>query len=180
MKRMIAAMLVLSRVSQQHLALTSVNLGKKVHQVLQQLQAEYPAEQIEFELLNDAAICADNELLHLLLHNLLENAVKFSRGQNPIRISIDAQPQDGMVLISVRDNGVGFDMRYADKLFAPLQRLHSQQEFPGMGIGLATAQRIVHRLGGKIWAESEPGNGAAFFFTLPACEQEQAVYEERL
>ena len=173
MKRMIAAMLVLSRVSQQHLALTSVNLGKKVHEILKQLQAEYPAEQIEIELLNEATIYADSELVRLLLRNLLENAVKFSRGQNPIRISIDAQPQDGMVLISVRDNGVGFDMRYADKLFAPLQRLHSEQEFPGTGIGLATAQRIVHRLGGKIWAESEPGKGAAFFFTLPARMPEQ-------
>jgi signal transduction histidine kinase len=118
----------------------------------------------------------DPTLLRLVLENLLGNAWKYS-GQNPsahieFGVVIDATPAAGAASESrqvfvVRDNGAGFDMRVADRLFGLFQRLHSAKDFPGTGVGLASVRRIVQRHGGEVWAESEPGRGAAFFFTLP-------------
>jgi light-regulated signal transduction histidine kinase (bacteriophytochrome) len=105
-------------------------------------------------------------MLRAALENLLGNAWKFTRGCESPRIEFGAERNNGTVVYFVRDNGAGFDMTYADRLFKAFQRLHSADEFPGIGIGLATVQRIVHRHGGKIWAEGEPGKGAVFYFTL--------------
>jgi light-regulated signal transduction histidine kinase (bacteriophytochrome) len=102
----------------------------------------------------------------ILLRNLLENAWKFTSKRPLSRITVGSLENNGERVYYVRDNGSGFDMKYGDKLFRPFQRLHTQNEFPGMGIGLATAQRVVRRHGGRIWAESEPGQGATFYFTL--------------
>ena len=102
----------------------------------------------------------DPALVRLVLGNLLENACKFSRGEGTVRVS-----QEGDVF-AVADDGVGFDMRYAAKLFLPFERLVGEREFPGTGIGLANVERIVRRHGGRVWARSEPGKGATFFFTL--------------
>jgi light-regulated signal transduction histidine kinase (bacteriophytochrome) len=104
-----------------------------------------------------------------LFDNLLDNAWKFTRKVPAARVDVGATERDGAHTFFVRDNGAGFDMQYANKLFVPFQRLHAPREFPGMGIGLAACQRIVVRHGGRIWAEASVGEGATFFFTLPHC-----------
>ena len=108
----------------------------------------------------------DSHLLRVLLENLLGNAWKFTSRQTPARIEFGAHREGDRLVYYVRDNGVGFDMAYADKLFGAFQRLHAATEFPGTGIGLATVERILHRHGGRVWAHSEVGQGATFFFTL--------------
>jgi signal transduction histidine kinase len=113
----------------------------------------------------------DSRLLRTLLENLLGNAWKFSAGRNPARITVGQEP-DGTFF--VRDNGAGFDIARADALFAPFTRLHDDRQFPGLGIGLASARRVVERHGGRIWAESEPGRGSTFFFTLMPPGREEA------
>jgi len=104
--------------------------------------------------------------MRAVFENLLGNALKFTGRTADPRIEVGSTEAAGERVFFVRDNGAGFDMSHASRLFTPFQRLHSSQDFPGSGVGLATVQRIVHRHGGRIWAESEPGRGATFFFTL--------------
>jgi two-component system, chemotaxis family, sensor kinase Cph1 len=118
----------------------------------------------------------DHGLMRQVLINLMANAVKYTRNREHAVIEISAKIIDGKQTIIVRDNGVGFDMTYADKLFAPFQRLHREKDFEGTGIGLATVQRIIHKHSGRIWAHSEPGLGATFFFTLPTASLFQQVF----
>jgi light-regulated signal transduction histidine kinase (bacteriophytochrome) len=101
-----------------------------------------------------------------MLRNLLENAWKFTGKCQQTRIEFGITHQDGIPVYYVKDNGIGFDMKYSDKLFKPFSRLHTQDDYPGTGIGLANVQKIVHRHGGRIWAEAELGKGATFYFTL--------------
>jgi light-regulated signal transduction histidine kinase (bacteriophytochrome) len=110
----------------------------------------------------------DAQLLSLVMENLIGNAFKYTLNQPRARIEIGMTQQKGERVYFVRDNGVGFDMAYYDKLFMPFQRLHSNEDFPGSGVGLATVQRIVERHGGRIWAEAIPDNGATFYMTLPS------------
>jgi light-regulated signal transduction histidine kinase (bacteriophytochrome) len=114
------------------------------------------------------AVRGDAALLHQVFINLLDNAIKFTGKRDPAIIEVTAEPAgDGIVTVCVRDNGAGFDMRYADKLFGVFQRLHAKNEFDGTGIGLATVKRIIERHGGRVRATAEAGAGAAFFCTLP-------------
>jgi len=110
---------------------------------------------------------ADPVLIKTVLTNLVDNAFKYSRSRNPVRIEIGSMRQGPGIVYFVKDNGVGFDMRYADKLFGVFQRLHRAEDFEGTGVGLATVQRSVHRHGGEVWAEGAPNAGATFYFSLP-------------
>ena len=125
------------------------------------------SRKVEFRIEPELRANGDPTLLRLVLQNLLGNAYKFS-GQAPHAVvEFGHHVVDGADVFYVRDNGAGFDMRFAEHLFGLFQRFHSQNEFPGTGVGLATVQRIVRKHGGRIWAESEPGRGACFYFTLP-------------
>ncbi|MFZ5540609.1 MAG: sensor histidine kinase, partial [Pseudomonadota bacterium] len=121
---------------------------------------------VRFVVADGQVADGDRTLLRLVLQNLLGNAYKFTAKVAAVRVEFGARNDGGQTVYYVRDNGAGFDMRFADKLFGLFQRFHSANEFPGTGVGLATVQRIVRKHGGRIWAESKPGEGATFFFTL--------------
>jgi len=166
MAQLIDDLLALSRLSRTELRHAPVDLSGIGRAVAEDLGERDPARRISWEIAPGLATVGDPHLLQIALANLLENAWKFT-GQRPeATIALGAQEQKGERVYFVRDDGVGFDMAYASKLFSPFQRLHRQSEFEGTGIGLVTVQRIVHRHGGRIWAESAVGRGATFFFTL--------------
>lgn len=113
-----------------------------------------------------AAPC-DSNLMHQVMTNLLDNALKYTRGRKTVKIEVDARSEGNENIYYVKDNGVGFNMDYAHKLFGIFQRLHGVQEYEGTGVGLAIVQRIIQRHGGRVWAEGKVGYGATFYFTLP-------------
>jgi signal transduction histidine kinase len=169
MGQLIDALLALSRLSRTKLRREEVNLTRVAHNVFEQLKATHPDRVVDFDHGDDVVVDGDPALLRALLENLLGNAWKFT-GARPsahIAFGVERDAKEHEVVYFVRDDGAGFDMAYAEKLFAPFQRLHSAAEFAGTGIGLATVQRIVHRHGGRIWAEGAVGRGATFHFTLP-------------
>ena len=161
-------LLELARITRAELNVSDVDLGALAREIAQELQNEAPQRWAEF-IIPAAASSArgDPRLLRVALENLLNNAWKFTGARSPARIEFGAtQGANGESAYFVRDNGAGFDMAYAGKLFGAFQRLHKTSEFPGTGIGLATVQRVIHKHGGRIWAESKVGEGAAFYFTL--------------
>lgn len=168
-------MLLLSRTGRKTLRLESVSLGELVEEVRADVMLEAEGRDIQWRIHDLPDVDADPLLLRQVLTNLFCNAVKFSRHVNPAVIEVGSLEKTGEFTLFVRDNGAGFDPRYSDKLFDVFQRLHRQDEFEGTGIGLATAQRIVHKHGGRIWAESQPGQGATFFFTLGVPVGEVAI-----
>jgi PAS domain S-box-containing protein len=159
-------LLNLSRVTRTPLQLRFINLSRIAEDVVQALRENQPESQVTFVLAPDLMVEGDPNLLHIVLENLLGNAWKFSAKQPEPRIEFGQKTHVKERTFYVRDNGVGFDMAYADKLFGVFQRLHSITEFPGTGVGLATVQRIIAIHGGRIWAESAEGEGATFYFTL--------------
>jgi light-regulated signal transduction histidine kinase (bacteriophytochrome) len=166
MGALIDDLLAFSRLSRKPLTKQSVNMEALVQGALEELGPERTGRKIEF--LNGAlpATQGDPALLKQVWMNLLSNAIKYSRQAEQARIEIGSLAEPGAKVYFVRDNGAGFDMKYADKLFGVFQRLHRADEFEGTGIGLATVQRIVHRHGGRVWAEAQPDQGATFYFTL--------------
>src|SRR5436190_9515478 len=152
----------------------TVELGQVAQQVVAALQQREPGRAVEVSVWDGMPTEADAHLLRAALDNLIGNAWKFTSKSAKPRIEIGALKDRGRTTFFVRDNGAGFDMAYADKLFGAFQRLHSATEYSGTGIGLATVQRIVHRHGGRIWAEGEVGKGAVFFFTLALAAEEAA------
>ncbi|MBI3147965.1 MAG: hypothetical protein HYZ17_05565 [Betaproteobacteria bacterium] len=168
MGRLIDDMLALARVNRSPLHFEHLDLAALARTVAEELAHSQPERQVEFAIAESLPDVADPNLIRVVLENLLGNAWKFTRTRNAARIEFSMAMAAGERVYCVRDNGVGFDMVYADKLFGPFQRLHRPEEFPGTGIGLATVQRLIHRHRGRIWAESRQGHGAAFYFTLDA------------
>lgn len=174
MGTLIDDMLLLSRITRDDMSLRSVDLTALARAVVDELRVREPQRKVEFE--SDGALPArvDERLLRIALTNLLGNAWKFTRGRDPAHVRFGGETREGEEVFFVNDDGVGFDMRYAQKLFGAFQRLHNMAEFEGTGIGLATVQRIVHRHGGRVWAESEVGKGTTVYFTLPPADKSEA------
>lgn len=166
MGQLIDDLLRLSRVSRCELEPRPVNLSDLASHLLKELQQQHPGRQVRIEIAPDIEATADPRLMAIALENLLANAWKFTQNTPDARISFGVEREEDRPVYTLRDNGAGFDMAYAEKLFQAFQRLHSNQEFEGTGIGLAIVQRIIHRHGGRIWAEGRLGEGATFRFVL--------------
>jgi signal transduction histidine kinase/CheY-like chemotaxis protein len=167
MSELIDDLLKLSMVSRQDMQPSEVDLSEMAREILAELLQNVPQRKVEISVAPDCRARGDVRLLRALLQNLLENAVKYSGREAHARIEFGCTPAGDGMSFHVRDNGAGFDRKRAERLFEPFQRFHRAEDFEGTGIGLATAARVVARHGGRIWAEAEPGKGAAFFFTLP-------------
>lgn len=168
MNAQIEQMLSLHKLSQTELQLQTVNLSNIAQEILINLKANEPHRQVETTIQEGLKVCGDPILLRVMLENLLSNAWKYTSKREVAKIEFGAILESGgSPKFYVRDNGAGFNIIYAKKLFRPFQRMHSQAEFPGTGVGLASVQRIVQKHGGQIWAEAAVDRGATFYFTLP-------------
>ena len=169
MNHLIDDLLRLARAARAEIHRSALDLTALAREIATRLQTEAPAREVAWKIADGLRIKGDLGLVRVVLENLLSNAWKYTgKTERPvIEVGVEEGSSDGPVF-HVRDNGAGFDMKYADRLFGPFQRLHSEQEFPGTGIGLATVQRIVHKHGGTIWAEAAPNLGATFRFTIPS------------
>jgi light-regulated signal transduction histidine kinase (bacteriophytochrome) len=167
MAELIDALLTLSRVTRSEIRLENFNLSRLARTIATDLQKTQPDRQVEFIIPEGLTANGDARLFRIVMENLIGNAWKFTSKKENACIELGSLQQgDGRLAYFVKDNGAGFDMAYADKLFGAFQRLHGTEEFSGTGIGLATVQRIIHRHGGRVWAEGEPQKGATFYFTL--------------
>lgn len=167
LNEMIDALLQLAQLARVEIFSESVNLSAVAEAVLKDLALESPDRSVKTSIEPDIAVTGDSRLLKMVMINLLNNAWKFSSGKSEARIEFGVDRTGSVPVYCIRDNGAGFDMKDAGKLFHVFKRLHDPSRFQGTGIGLATVQRIIFRHGGRIWAEAEPGIGATFFFTLP-------------
>jgi PAS domain S-box-containing protein len=166
MGQLINDLLNLSRITRSEFTRQSVNLSQMAQEIVNSLQIQAPQRQVVYKITPNMLAACDPNLMKIALENLLNNAYKFTSQRDQAVIEVGMQHQNGRPVFFVRDNGAGFNMDYANKLFAPFQRLHKTQEFPGSGIGLSIVQRIINRHGGQIWPEAEVDQGAAFYFTL--------------
>lgn len=166
MGELIDDLLILSRVTRADLQYEQINISEMAAEIIAELQVIEPERLVSVEIAAGMTARGDKNLLYLVLENLLGNAWKFSSGNNQARIEVGCAIEENNTFYII-DNGAGFDMSYADKLYVPFQRLHGTGEFPGTGIGLSIVYRIITRHGGKVWAEGDVGNGASFYFTLP-------------
>jgi signal transduction histidine kinase len=173
MNSLIESLVLLSRLSRAAMRRQPVDLRPIAEEIVSRLRLAESSRQVEIVFSGDLSVDGDPSLLRIVLDNLLSNAWKFSAKRPDARIEVGRLPGSPPTLF-VRDNGAGFNMAYTRRLFGPFQRLHSAEEFPGTGIGLAMVHRIVRRHGGRIWPEAAPGQGATFFFTL-AGEVEASV-----
>ncbi|MGD1804176.1 sensor histidine kinase [Dapis sp. BLCC M126] len=186
MNQLIQDLMLFSHVEKQKAYLSDVNLSLLANQIIQQLEMKYSDKKVEAIVESNIMAVADENLMYIVLENLLSNAVKYSQKQEKVRIEVGSffnhesqelennqgeEISQKQLAYFVADNGVGFDMKNADQLFIPFERLHNKNEFEGTGIGLATVQRIIKRHGGKIWANSEVGKGSTFYFTIPNYSQ---------
>lgn len=168
MGTLIEDLLKLSRLTRAELKLTRVDLSELAAEIAQELKTASPEPAVEFRLTPGLMAHADRNLLRQVLENLLSNAWKFTGHVEHPLVEMGVEEIDGQKVFMVRDNGAGFDMVNADRLFAPFQRLHSAGEFPGTGIGLAIVQRVINRHGGRIWVQAAVDQGATFYLTLPS------------
>jgi len=174
MHQLIDDLLLFARLGRQQLAVASVELDALVTQTLDELRSTCEGRQIRFTVGRLGTVQADPAMLKQVLANLFGNAIKFTRDRNPAVVEVGCRAEAGSPSVYyVRDNGAGFDMRQADKLFGVFQRLHNAREYEGTGVGLAIVQRVIERHGGQVWAESTPGEGATFYFTLLGASPER-------
>jgi signal transduction histidine kinase len=166
MRELITHLLALSRLSSQEINRVDVDLSRLCHAICQELAESDPERRVQVSISDGLTVAADPPLLDIAMHNLIGNAWKYTRKSTQPRIEIGETEHNGRHCFYIRDNGTGFDMAYRERLFTPFQRLHSDEDFEGSGVGLATVMRIMQRHGGTVWAESSPGNGAVFYFTL--------------
>lgn len=170
MGTLIDDLLKLSRVTRDTFTPETVDLTRLATEIATDLRAREPDRAVEIRIAPGLTAHGDRNLLRIAFDNLIGNAWKFTRARHPGRIEVRQEEIEGEATFVVEDNGAGFDMRYADKLFGAFQRLHSAAQFEGTGVGLATASRIIRRHGGRIWARSEVDVGTSFYFTLGAAK----------
>jgi signal transduction histidine kinase len=170
MGELIDDMLTLSRITRDEMTRGTVDLTSLAREVADELQRRDGGHAVDFRVDDGLVVEADPRMMKIVLENLIGNAWKFTRHTERPNVEFGTL-HNGEVAFFVRDNGAGFNMEQAGKLFKPFQRLHTEAEFPGTGIGLATISRVIDRHGGRIWAEAEVGRGASFFFTLPDAGQ---------
>jgi len=178
MSRLIEDLLTFSRTARAELRKTSIKLDELVRSTLRELQPPKPERKVDWVIGDLPEVEADPALLRQVMINVLGNALKYTRTRESARIEINARSAAREYVICIKDNGVGFDPRYAHKLFGVFQRLHRASDFEGTGIGLANVRRIIHRHGGRAWAEGEVDRGATFYFTLPKPEKKRGRRKE--
>ena len=166
MDELIGDMLSLSKISRQEMNLSEIDISALAGSIVDKLRHEEPERKAEAVIADGIMVHGDERLLRIALSNLIGNSWKYSSKTPDARIEFGTCVIDGENFYYVRDNGAGFDMAHAEKLFTPFKRLHTDSQFPGTGIGLAIVNRVIQRHHGKIWAESETGKGATFYFTL--------------
>ncbi len=163
-------LLSLSLVTRMPMKTVPVDLSRLARGIVAELHGTQPERSVRFDIASNLKAQGDTHLLRVVLQNLLSNAWKYTSKREQAEIEFGANREGHETVYFVRDNGAGFDMAYADKLFGAFQRLHAVTDFPGTGIGLATVQRIIRRHGGRIWADAQVDLGATFYFTLPSPE----------
>lgn len=168
-------LLQFSRTGRTEMHRTSADMNKALQETLSHFKDCAAGRVIEWNIADLPPVSGDYAMIRQVWANLLENAIKYTRKREVSRIKVSAREANEEIVFAVEDNGVGFDMKYAGKLFGVFQRMHSSEEFEGTGIGLATVKRIINRHGGRIWAEAEPDKGASFFFTLPKSKEKKHV-----
>jgi signal transduction histidine kinase len=166
MAQLIDDLLSLSRITRASVDPVPVNLSALAENIANELKQEDPERRVQFTITPSLVVNGDSRLLRIALLNLLNNAWKFTSKREEAHIEFGAEKEAGKLIFFIRDNGAGFEMAHAEKLFGAFQRLHSTDEFPGTGIGLVTVQRILQKHGGKIWAKSSVNQGTTFYFTL--------------
>jgi light-regulated signal transduction histidine kinase (bacteriophytochrome) len=168
MGALIDDLLTFSRMGRHEMARMPVDLGRLLQEVLQEFEPEMRGRAIRWQIAELPVVSGDRAMLRVVLANLISNALKFTRPREQVAIEVGCLAERGQeTTVFVRDNGVGFDMNYADNLFGVFQRLHRADEFEGTGIGLANVRRIITRHGGRTWAEGKVDQGATFYFSLP-------------
>jgi len=167
MAQLIDDLLVFSRLGRQEIRISGIKMEKLVKDVFDEHALAVPERKIQFDIRELPSAKGDQALIRQVLTNLLSNSIKFTRSKETARIEVGCRREGNENIYYIKDNGVGFDMQYGDKLFGVFQRLHSSQEFEGTGVGLAIVQRIIHRHGGRVWAEGKVNEGATLYFTLP-------------
>jgi light-regulated signal transduction histidine kinase (bacteriophytochrome) len=171
MGMLIDDLLAFSKIGRTEMQKRIVSLNALLRGVVREISAEAKGRDIVWEIGELPDVYGDQSLLRLALVNLISNAVKYSSTRPRAEIKIECKDEGSEIICSVKDNGVGFDMKYADKLFGVFQRLHTEDEFEGTGIGLANVKRIISRQGGRVWADGSVGQGATFYFTLPKAKE---------
>lgn len=166
MGELIDGLLKLSRITRHNIEYKTIDLSQLSHSIISWLQQKNPERDVQMSIQDDLHVKGDERLIGIALENLITNAWKFTSKKDKTMIEIGEEKKDGSSVFFIRDNGAGFNMDYAEKLFVPFQRLHTSDEYEGTGIGLGIVKRVFNRHGGKIWAESEEGNGTTFYFTL--------------